>query len=46
MQATLERLISAGESLAEEQRLVNKMRLSDEYMKKQTGGGGLIVVAT
>ncbi|CAM6100474.1 unnamed protein product [Calypogeia fissa] len=45
-EATIERLLDAGESLAHEQRLVNEMRLSDIYMKKQTGGGGLSVVAT
>ncbi|KAG6555145.1 hypothetical protein Mapa_003180 [Marchantia paleacea] len=36
---TLEKLIEAGESLVEEQKLVNEMRLSDVYMKKQTGPG-------
>lgn len=39
---TVEALIQAGESLVEEQRHVMEMRLSDVYMKKQTGGGGLI----
>ncbi|BBN01039.1 hypothetical protein MPTK1_2g04090 [Marchantia polymorpha subsp. ruderalis] len=36
---TLEKLIEAGESLVEEQNMVNNMRLSDVYMKKQTGPG-------
>lgn len=45
-EATIERLVSAGDSLVKEQRLVNEMRLSDVYMKKQTGGGGLSVLAS
>ena len=36
-QQTIDDLIEAGHSLVEEQRMVNKMRLSDEYMKKQEG---------
>ncbi|XP_024524612.1 ribulose bisphosphate carboxylase/oxygenase activase, chloroplastic [Selaginella moellendorffii] len=39
---TLTSLLKAGTSLVEEQKMVTKMRLSDEYMKKQTGEGGLI----
>ncbi|KAL3696490.1 hypothetical protein R1sor_010566 [Riccia sorocarpa] len=34
---TVEKLIEAGQSLVEEQKRVMEMRLSDEYMKKQTG---------
>lgn len=36
---TIEGLIEAGLSLVEEQKMVMQMRLSDEYMKKQTGIG-------
>lgn len=36
---SLESLIEAGQSLVEEQLMVMKMRLSDEYMKKQEGTG-------
>jgi hypothetical protein len=47
VQATIERLLGAGESLAEEQRMVMKMKLSEEYMRQQTGpGGGISVMAT
>lgn len=35
-------LIEAGFELVEEQKKVMEMRLSDDYMKKQTGGGGLL----
>ncbi|KAL2643182.1 hypothetical protein R1flu_010769 [Riccia fluitans] len=34
---TVEKLIEAGKSLVEEQKRVMEMRLSDDYMKKQTG---------
>lgn len=40
-------LIKAGYELVEEQNMVNNMKLSDEYMKKQTGpGGGLSISAS
>jgi hypothetical protein len=35
----LEDLVNAGYELVEEQNMVMKMKLSDEYMKKQTGPG-------
>lgn len=38
-QQNVEDLISAGYELVEEQKMVMKMKLSEEYMKKQTGPG-------
>ncbi|KAJ7545958.1 hypothetical protein O6H91_08G018000 [Diphasiastrum complanatum] len=39
-------LISAGRSLTKEQQMVMKMRLSDEYMKKQVGPGSALSLST
>lgn len=38
-QQNIEDLIKAGYELVEEQNMVNQMKLSEEYMKKQTGPG-------
>jgi len=39
LQQNVEDLIEAGNELVEEQAMVMKMKLSEEYMKKQTGPG-------
>ena len=45
-QQNVEGLLSAGYELVEEQNMVMKMKLSEEYMKTQTGpGGGLSISA-
>jgi hypothetical protein len=46
-QQNVEDLLKAGDELVEEQKMVTKMKLSEEYMKTQTGpGGGLSVSAS
>ena len=46
-QQNVEDLLKAGYELVEEQNMVMKMKLSEEYMKTQTGpGGGLSVLAS
>jgi hypothetical protein len=40
--ATLSLLLEAGEDLVREQEAVNAWKLSEDYMKKQTGGGSLL----
>ena len=40
--ATLPLLLAAGADLEREQEAVNTWKLSEDYMKKQSGGGGLL----
>ena len=40
--ATLAQLLAAGRSLEAEQEAVNSWRLSEDYMKKQSGGASLL----
>jgi hypothetical protein len=39
---TLDSLMEEGDRLVHEQDMVNSMRLSDEYMIKQHGSGGML----
>lgn len=46
-QQNVEDLLKAGYELADEQNMVMNMKLSEEYMKTQTGpGGGLSISAS
>jgi hypothetical protein len=39
---TLDSLVEEGDRLVYEQEMVNNMRLSDEYVKKQYGSGSML----